>query len=102
MKITTPAMLLLVAVMFFGWSLSAARQPQPFPFAPPAPAPIVDRPLVRFVARAAKSLLWIMAFAEEKPVIKQQRAVDTEGTLAKSHPDEAQGADKKIDWSEGW
>jgi hypothetical protein len=43
-----------------------------------------------------------MAFAEEKPVIKQQRAVDTEGTLAKSHPDEAQGADKKIDWSEGW
>lgn len=103
MKITLPALLLIIVVMFAGWSLAFSSQIHPFPFSPPAPSPLVKRPAVRWVVRAAKSLLWVMAFAEEKPTLTvetRQQAVDTEATLAKSG-DEPLPA-RKIDWSEGW
>ncbi len=103
MKITLPALLLIIIVMFAGWSLAFSSQPQPFPFSPPAPSPLVKRPAVRWVVHAAKSLLWVMAFAEEKPRIVQgtrQTVVDTTATLVKSG--DVPSPARKIDWSEGW
>jgi len=110
MKITLPALMLLLVLLFVGWSMALSPQPQPFPFAPPAPSPIapaVNRPVVRWVARTAKSLLWVMAFAEEKPKIVEEKkhgAVDTSAKLAglKTDADVAAGEKQKIDWSEGW
>lgn len=58
--------LLLLAAGFFLWWFSGPPAPSPQPFAPPA-----DRPVLRWVARAAKSLLWVMMFAEGPPPAEQ-------------------------------
>lgn len=99
MKITLPTLLLLIVMLLVGWSLAVARQPQPAPI----PTPLVNRPVVRWVARTAKSLLWVMAFAEDRPAVvenKRQSAVDTTATLAKANGES--DPPRRIDWSEGW
>jgi hypothetical protein len=110
MKITLPALMLLLVMLFFGWSMALSPRPSPFPFAPSPPspiAPLVNRPVVRWIARTAKSLLWVMAFAEERPRVveaKRDEAVDTTAKLAGVKPDAdvAAGRAQRIDWSEGW
>ncbi len=50
-----------------GWWNSTGAVPLPGPFAPPAP----DRPVLRWIARAAKSLLWIAIVADPPPAEPQ-------------------------------
>lgn len=50
------------AIAFFV-SQNGGSSPIPNPFAPARP----DRPVLKFIARAAKTFLWIAVFAEERP-----------------------------------
>ena len=59
---------LIVAALVVGYWL-AASPASPMP-APPRPA---DRPVLRWIAKAAKTLLWISLVAERPP---QEPAVD--------------------------
>jgi hypothetical protein len=79
--------------------MASHRQSDPVPA--PAPAPLANRPGVRWVIRTAKSLLWVMAFAEGNPAAKEgekRPEVDTPMKLVKA-PEEGVG---RVDWSEGW
>ena len=99
MKINATTVLVLVVVFFVGWQMSASREPTP-------PGPFANRPGLRWIARTAKSLLWVMAFAEPKPEIPQrseaeQKREDAEEAmrLVNAPPGDVS---RKVDWSEGY
>jgi len=54
----TTAAIALVALMAGYWMASSSRSPL---------GPVNDRPVLRFLARAAKSLLWVALVAEKPP-----------------------------------
>lgn len=58
MQINRSTLLVLVIVFAAGWWTSSRPAPTPTP---------PDRPVLRWLARAAKSLLWIAVFAEPAP-----------------------------------
>lgn len=51
----------------FCWWLNTGRGPSPSPFNPLPDVPQNDRPVLRLIAKAAKTALWVMLFAEEQP-----------------------------------
>jgi hypothetical protein len=51
----------------FCWWLNTGRGPSPSPFNPLPDAPQNDRPVLRLIAKAAKTALWFMLVAEEQP-----------------------------------
>jgi len=53
--------ILCLACMAAGWWLSSS------PASPVNPRPQPDRPVIRWIARAAKSFLWIALVAEKPP-----------------------------------
>lgn len=59
--------LIVVAALAVGYWFAGSGSPQPAP----------DRPVVRWVVRTAKQLLWIAAFADPPPapVVHEQRLV---------------------------
>lgn len=61
-----------VACMWAGWWLSSS------PSSPVNPTPAPDRPVIRWIAKAAKNLLWIALIAEQPPKehLVQQRIGD--------------------------
>lgn len=79
--------MILVAAAAFALAFFVAQggsSPIPNPFAPARP----DRPVLKLIARAAKSLLWIAVFAEEKPADPQYNAhaaVDSSGHQLINH-----------------
>lgn len=52
---------LILAAFLIGWWWSSPRS-NPSPW-----APANDRPVLRWVVKAAKSLLWVAVFVEEPP-----------------------------------
>lgn len=50
----------LVAFVVGSWTASSGRQDS-------KPEPLEDRPVLRWIAKTAKSLLWVAMFAEEPP-----------------------------------
>jgi len=51
----------------FCWWLNTGRGPAPSPFHPLPDVPQNDRPVLRLIAKAAKTALWFMLIAEEQP-----------------------------------
>lgn len=51
----------------FCWWLNTGRGPAPSPFNPLPDVPQNDRPVLRLIAKAAKTALWFMLIAEEQP-----------------------------------
>lgn len=66
MKFDRSTVLVLVIVFAAGWWTSSR--------AAPAPAP-VDRPVLRWIAKAAKNLLWVALVAEPAPAEPAARFV---------------------------
>ena len=62
----------------FCWWINSGRGSSPSPF---NPMPQNDRPVLRWVARAAKTALWFMLIAEPAPEQRQvaQHAVGDDG-----------------------
>ena len=62
------------------WMHSGGSAPVPSPFNP-MPSPQHDRPVLRMIARAAKTALWFMLIAEPAPEQRQmaQHAVGDDG-----------------------
>jgi len=58
MKLDRNTLLILVVVFAAGWWANSRPAPAPGP---------ADRPVVRWIARAAKSLLWVALVAEPPP-----------------------------------
>lgn len=56
--------LVCLVCLAVGWWNSGGAAPLPGPFGPPAP----DRPVLRWIAKAAKNLLWIAIVADPPPV----------------------------------
>ena len=83
--------LMLLAAGFFLWWLCGPSAPKPQPFAPP-----VDRPVLRWIARAAKTALWIMVFAEGPP------AGPPQSKLVHAHGEIGEDGFQRIDHSKGW
>ena len=59
MKLDRQTLIVLVAAAAFGYWLAGQHDKNP-------PRP-VDRPVLSWIARAAKSLLWVAVFAEPPP-----------------------------------
>lgn len=59
MNIDRKTVICLIAGMALGWAVFDGGSP----FTPMKP----DRPVLRFLAKAAKSMLWVMMFAEPPP-----------------------------------
>lgn len=53
-----------VAGLVFAWWMSSGNAPLPTPF---SPTPDNGRPVLRWVAKAAKNALWFMLIAEPQP-----------------------------------
>jgi hypothetical protein len=68
MKLDRSTLLLLVIVFAAGWWTSSRPAPTPGP---------TDRPVLRWIAKAAKSLLWIALVAEPAPPDASTRVVRT-------------------------
>lgn len=51
----------------FCWWLNTGRGPTPSPLNPLPHHPQNDRPVLRLIAKAAKTALWFMLIAEPKP-----------------------------------
>lgn len=65
MKVDKKLVLVALAAFAFAWFI-ANGQPGgiiPNPFVPQRP----DRPVLKFIVRAAKTFLWVAMFAEPKP-----------------------------------
>ena len=77
MKIDRHTVLVLAVVFLAGWWFAGGR-----PSPSPAPGP-GDRPVLRWIARAAKNLLWIAVFAEQPPETTRvvHSRVDRQGFL---------------------
>jgi len=65
MKLDRNTVFVLVAAAAFGYWLAGDRSPRPGP---------PDRPVLTWIARAAKNLLWIAAFADPPPPAARQDA----------------------------
>ena len=65
----------------FCWWLNTGRGPAPSPFNPLPVVPQNDRPVLRLIAKAAKTALWFMLIAEPAPEQRQmaQHAVGDDG-----------------------
>jgi hypothetical protein len=79
-KLIAGAAVLLVAGMLLG-SFASGSGPAPHPWAPAKP-----RPVLKFLARAAKTFLWIALVAErnptaERPVVQASIGSDGYATL---------------------
>jgi hypothetical protein len=88
MKLDRNTLLLLAAGVLVWW-FSGSPAPQPQPFAPPQ-----DRPVLRWIARAAKTALWVMIFAEGPPA--QDRP------LVHAHGDVGEDGYATIQHGRGW
>lgn len=67
MKIDRSTVLVLVIVFAAGWWTSSRPEPTPGPD---------DRPVLRWIARAAKNLLWVALVAEPAPAEPTTRVVN--------------------------
>lgn len=63
-----------VAGLAFAWYMNSGSAPLPTPF---NPTPQNDRPVLRWIAKAAKSALWLMLIAEPAPEPGDARMVQT-------------------------
>ena len=63
MKIDKNLVLVAVAAFALAWFVAHSRDGIPNPFAPEQP----DRPVLKFIAKVAKTFLWVAVFAEPKP-----------------------------------
>lgn len=61
-----------VAGLAFAWWMNSGESPLPTPF---NPSPSNDRPVLRLIAKAAKTALWFMLIAEPSPEQKDARMV---------------------------
>lgn len=96
MTINRTTVLVLVVVFTVGWMMAANRQPAP------APQPLVNRPGVRWVVRTARSLLWVMAFAEDKPAAaNESKTPEHDDSVKLVRAPVAEDA-RRVDWSEGY
>lgn len=78
----------LVAAFAVGWWFSSSGYA-------PGPTPANDRPVLRWIGRAARSLLWISLIAEEPPAQPEARH------LVHAPPVGEDGY-QRIDHGEGW
>jgi hypothetical protein len=69
MKLDRNTVLVLAAMFVAGWWFAGAR-----PAPAPGPRPD-DRPVLRWIAKAAKNLLWIAVFVEPAPPEQPTRFV---------------------------
>ncbi|MEY3203955.1 MAG: hypothetical protein RLZZ21_286 [Planctomycetota bacterium] len=65
MKLDRNTLFALIAAVAFGYWLAGDRSPGPRP---------PDRPVLTWLARAAKNLLWIAAFADPPPPAARHEA----------------------------
>lgn len=66
MKLDRTTLLILVVVFAAGWWTSSRPAPAPGPG---------DRPVLRWIAKAAKNLLWVAVFVEPAPPEPAARVV---------------------------
>lgn len=96
MTINRTTVLVLVVVFTVGWMMAADRQPAP------APQPLVNRPGVRWVVRTARSLLWVMAFAEDNPATVSEAKKPEQDDSVKLVRAPGVEDTRRVDWSEGY
>lgn len=73
---------LCLGCMVAGWWLTSSSS------SPIGPAPQKDRPVLRFLAKAAKNLLWIALIAEQPPAESAcmvQTRIGPDGELQLNH-----------------
>jgi hypothetical protein len=79
MNLNRNTVAVIVVALAVGWWLGQpARRPQP----------LEDRPVVRWIVRAAKQLLWIAVFVEEPPAerhMEVQAVVGPDGYVKVDH-----------------
>lgn len=63
-----------IAGLAFSWWMNSGAAPMPTPF---NPTPSPSRPVLRWVAKAAKNALWFMLIAEPAPEADDARMVQT-------------------------
>lgn len=86
MVVDRKVLIALVAAFAVGcWWNGSSVKPSPW-------APEQDRPVLRWIARAAKSFLWIAVFAEEPPV--ESRLVHSPAVGEDGYP--------MVDHGQGW
>ena len=68
-----------IAGLAFAWWTNSGSAPTPTPWDPTPwnPTPAHDRPVLRWVAKAAKTALWFMLVAEPSPEPADARMVQT-------------------------
>jgi len=64
MKLDRNTILALIACVALGYWIASPGQPV---------GPLADRPVLRWIARAAKQLLWVAVFVEPAPPESQSR-----------------------------
>ena len=64
MKFDRNTILVLIACVALGYWIASPGQPV---------GPLADRPVLRWIARAAKQLLWVAVFVEPAPPEPQSR-----------------------------
>lgn len=71
MKLDKRTVLMIAAALAVGFFVARNDGDSviPNPFAPQKP----DRPVLKFIARVAKTFLWVAMFAEEKPPMPDYR-----------------------------
>jgi hypothetical protein len=90
------AVVVIALLIGFNWGGGRwERHPfLPVPLPTPAPAPDKpDRPVVRWIVRAAKSLLWVAAFADPPPAESHDSRIVQHAMGADGYPviDHARG-----------
>lgn len=65
-----------IAGLAFAWWMGSGSGPAPTPFNP-MPSPQNDRPVLRLIAKAAKTALWFMLIAEPAPQHGERQIVQT-------------------------
>lgn len=85
MKLDRSTIFVLVAAVAVGYWMAGGSSPRPNPLTPE------DRPVLRWLARAAKSALWIMLVAEPPPAdpaarhLVQSEAIGSDGYPVVNH-----------------
>lgn len=67
MTINRNTALALIACVAIGYWMAGGK--------PPRPEPLADRPVLRWIAKAAKQLLWVAVFVEPAPPEPQARQI---------------------------